>query len=287
MRRELIRLKRKVYNNLTPWETVQVSRHPARPQFLDFIDLIFDEFIELHGDRAFGDDRAMRAGFARLGDFRVMLIGHQKGHSTKERTECFYGCAHPEGYRKALVKMKLAAKYRLPVICLIDTPGAYPGIGAEERGQAQLIATNLLEMSQLPTPIVCIVIGEGGSGGALGIGVGDRVAMLEHAYYSVISPEGCAGILWREANETTKPKAAASLRLTARDLFELRVIDHIIQEPLGGAHRDPREMAATLKAHLLRYLRDLKNVQTEELLEQRYQKFRRMGIFVYGSAAER
>src|SRR5207253_10137328 len=206
------------------------------------------------GDRAIGDDRAIRSGFARLGDFRVLLIGHQKGHNLKERNECLYGCAHPEGYRKALAKMKLAAKFRLPVVCLIDTPGAYPGIGAEERGQAQLIATNLLEMSRLETPIVCVVIGEGGSGGALGIGIGDRVSMLQHAYYSVISPEGCAGILWKEANDQTKRLAAQALRLTARDLFNLRVIDDIIAEPLGAAHRDPRTMGTLLKKYLLRYL---------------------------------
>src|SRR5437762_6279898 len=233
----------------------------------------------MHGDRAFGDDRVFRAGFARIGDFRVMLIGQQKGHTTKEKLECLYGCAHPEGYRKALNKMRLAAKYGLPAICLIDTPGAYPGIGAEERGQAQLIATNLLEMSRLPTPIVCVVIGEGGSGGALGIGIGDRVSMLEHAYYSVISPEGCAGILWREANDETKRLAAEALKLTARDLFKLRVIDDIIPEPLGAAHRDPKAMGNTLKAYLLRYLRELQNVPVPELLEQRYQKFRRMGVF--------
>jgi acetyl-CoA carboxylase carboxyl transferase subunit alpha len=277
MRRELIRLKRKVYSNLTPWQTVQFARHAARPQTLDYVDLIFNEFVELHGDRAIGDDRAIRTGFARLADYRLMLIGHQKGHTLKERSECLYGCAHPEGYRKALSKMRLAAKYRLPIICLIDTPGAYPGIGAEERGQARLIAENLLEMSQLPTPIICVVIGEGGSGGALGIGIGDRVSMLEHAYYSVISPEGCAGILWKEANDATKPLAADALKLTSRDLFRLGVIDHIIPEPLGGAHRDHREMANTLKTYLLRYLRDLRAIPPEELLEQRYQKFRRMG----------
>src|SRR5207249_1507180 len=189
--------------------------------------------------------------------------GHQKGHTLKERGECLYGCAHPEGYRKTLAKMKLAAKFRLPVICLIDTPGAYPGIGAEERGQAQLIATNLLEMSRLRTPSICVVIGEGGSGGALGIGIGDRVSMLEHAYYSVISPEGCAGILWKVANEETKPLAAAALKLTARDLFKLRVIDDIVPEPLGGAHRDHRQTANTLKAYLLRYLRELRNVPAD------------------------
>ncbi len=280
MRRELTGLIRKIYSNLTAWDTVLVSRHKNRPQTLDYIDLIFEDFVELHGDRAIGDDRAVRAGFARLADYRVLLIGHQKGHSLKERNECLYGCAHPEGYRKAMVKMRLAAKFQLPIICLIDTPGAYPGIGAEERGQAQLIANNLLEMSRLPTPIICVVIGEGGSGGALGIGIGDRIGMLEFGYYSVISPEGCAGILWKMATEETKPLAAEALKLTARDLFRLRVIDDIIPEPLGAAHRDPRGMGNILKAYLLRYLRDLRQVPAEELLEQRYQKFRGMGVFV-------
>ncbi|HLJ93682.1 MAG TPA: acetyl-CoA carboxylase carboxyltransferase subunit alpha [Gemmataceae bacterium] len=280
MRRELINLIRKKYSNLTPWETVQVARFSDRPQTVDYIDLIFDEFVELHGDRAIGDDRALRTGFARLADHRVMLIGHQKGHTLKEKSECLYGCAHPEGYRKALNRMRVAAKFHLPIITLIDTPGAYPGIGAEERGQAQLIANNLLEMSQLPTPIICVVIGEGGSGGALGIGIGDRVSMLEHAYYSVISPEGCAGILWKVATEETKPLAAQALRLTSKDLARLGVIDDVIPEPLGGAHRDHREMANTLKTYLLRYLRELRNVPTDDLLEQRYQKFRRIGVFV-------
>ena len=285
LRRELINLKRKIYGNLTPWQTVEVARHPDRPQTLDYIDLIFEEFVELHGDRAFGDDRVFRAGFARIGDFRVMLIGQQKGHTTKEKLECLYGCAHPEGYRKALNKMQLAAKYGLPVICLIDTPGAYPGIGAEERGQAQLIAINLLEMSRLSTPIVCVVIGEGGSGGALGIGIGDRVGMLEHAYYSVISPEGCAGILWKVANEETKPLAADALKMTARDLFKFGIIDHIIQEPLGGAHRDHRDMANRLKSYLLRYLRELRGIPLDDLLEQRYQKFRLMGVYEDGASS--
>jgi acetyl-CoA carboxylase carboxyl transferase subunit alpha len=279
IRRELVNLKKKIYSNLSPWQTVLVARHPQRPQTVDYVDLMFEEFVELHGDRAIGDDRAVRCGFARLGDFRVLLVGHQKGHTLPERTECFYGCAHPEGYRKALKNMRLAAKFRLPIVCLIDTPGAFPGIGAEERGQAQLIATNLLEMSRLPTPIVCVVIGEGGSGGALGIGIGDRVSMLEHAWYSVISPEGCAGILWRSATDQTKPLAAEALRLTARHLKHLGVIDDIIPEPLGGAHRDHRETATTLKAHLLRCLRELRPVAVEELLEGRYQKFRRMGMF--------
>src|SRR6516225_478022 len=285
IRRELVNLKRKIYSNLTPWQTVEVSRHKERPQTMDYVDLIFEDFVELHGDRAIGDDRAIRSGFARLGDFRVMLMGHQKGHTLKERNECFYGCAHPEGYRKALKNMRMAAKFRLPIICLIDTPGAYPGIGAEERGQAQLIATNLLEMAQLPTPIICVVVGEGGSGGALGIGVGDRVSMLEHAYYSVISPEGCAGILWKVATEETKPLAAEALRLTAKDLSHFGIIDDVIPEPLGGAHRDHREMGNTLKGYLLRYLRELRNLPVEELLELRYQKFRRMGVYDQDPAA--
>jgi acetyl-CoA carboxylase carboxyl transferase subunit alpha len=283
IRRELVALKRKIYSNLTPWQTVEVARHEERPQTMDYVELMFEEFVELHGDRAFGDDRALRCGFARLGDFRVLLVGQQKGHTVAERRECFYGCAHPEGYRKALKNMRLAAKFRLPIVCLIDTPGAFPGIGAEERGQAQLIATNLLEMSRLETPIACVVIGEGGSGGALGIGVGDRVSMLEHAYYSVISPEGCAGILWKVATEETKPLAAEALKLTSRHLARHGVIDDVIPEPLGGAHRDHREMATTLKGYLLRYLRDLKPLSVETLLEARYQKFRRIGEFTTGT----
>jgi acetyl-CoA carboxylase carboxyl transferase subunit alpha len=279
LRKQVTGWLRQKYSALEPWETVLVSRHEERPQTLDYIDLIFDEFVELHGDRAFGNDRAIRTGFARIGDHRVMLIGHQKGHSLKERTECFYGCAHPEGYRKALVKMKSAAKFKMPVVCLIDTPGAYPGIGAEERGQAQLIATNILEMSRLPTPVICVVIGEGGSGGALGIGVGDRVAMLEHAYYSVISPEGCAGILWRVADEVSKPKAAQALRMTSKDLLSFGVVDEVVPEPLGGAHRDQREMGNSLKAYLLRSLRELRGKPAQQLLDERFAKFRRMGFF--------
>lgn len=278
-RRELAALRRQVYGNLTAWETVLMARHPERPQTLDYVALMFDEFIELHGDRAIGNDRAIRTGFGRIGDFRALLVGHQKGRTLKERSECFYGCAHPEGYRKALQKMRLAAKFHLPIVCLIDTPGAYPGIGAEERGQAQLIATSIMEMSRLPTPVICVVIGEGGSGGALGVGVGDRVSMLEHAYYSVISPEGCAGILWKIANEQTKPLAAEALRLTARNLHRFGVIDDVIPEPLGGAHRDSREMSNTLKTYLLRYLRELRAIPIVELLEKRYKKFREMGVF--------
>lgn len=278
LRRELTALKRERYDNLKAWETVLVARHKDRPQTMDYVESMFDEFVELHGDRAFGDDRAIRTGLARLDGQKVMLIGHQKGKTMAERTQCYYGCAHPEGYRKALLKMKLAAKFRLPIICLIDTPGAFPGIGAEERGQAQLIATNILEMSRIRTPIICIVIGEGGSGGALGIGIGDRVGMLQHAYYSVISPEGCAGILWKVATEETKPLAAGALRLTAPDLQRLGVIDHIVQEPLGGAHRAPREMMTSLKTVLNRHLRELGQLSPEELLELRYKKFRAMGF---------
>ncbi len=279
MRRDLASLTRKIYSSLSPWDTILVSRHPQRPQTVDYLEMIFSDWMELHGDRAIGDDRAIRCGFARLGDYRVLLVGHQKGHTLKERNECYYGCAHPEGYRKALAKMKLAAKCKLPIICLIDTPGAYPGLGAEERGQAQLIATSLLEMSRLQTPIICVVIGEGGSGGALGIGIGDKVAILQHAYYSVISPEGCAGILWKEANDVTKRLAAEALKLTSRDLANLGVVDNVIPEPLGGAHRDPAEMGNMLKTYLLRSLRELTKLKCETLMEQRYQKFRKMGGF--------
>src|SRR5262245_52030331 len=278
LRRKLTSLKRAKYNNLSPWETVLVSRHEHRPQMMDYIDMAFDEFVELHGDRTFGDDRAIRAGFARIDGHKVMLIGHQKGKTLADRQQCYYGCAHPEGYRKALAKMQVAAKYRLPIVCLIDTPGAFPGIGAEERGQAQLIATSILEMSRLATPIVCVVIGEGGSGGALGIGIGDRIGMLQHAYYSVISPEGCAGILWKVASEETKLKAAGALRMTAADLLKFGVIDHVLPEPLGGAHRDARAMANGLKSSLNRQLRELAAIPTAALLQQRYEKFRAIGL---------
>ena len=217
MKQDLTNLTRDIYEKLTPWERVQVARHKDRPHTTDYLSLVFDEFVELHGDKLFGDDRAMRVGFANLDKTKVMVIGHQKGRTFEDRSANFFGCAHPEGYRKAMQKMRLAAKFKLPVICFIDTPGAYPGIGAEERGQAQVIAENMYEMSRLETPIICIVIGEGGSGGALGIGVGDRVAVLENAYYSVISPEGCAGILWKSAEHAEK--AANALRFTSGDLL--------------------------------------------------------------------
>ncbi len=289
LRREAAELKKKTFGSLLPWQTVEVSRHPDRPMTSDYCELVFDEFVELHGDKSFGDDRALISGFAKLGEQKVMLLGHQKGKTLKERQACHFGCAHPEGYKKAMLRMKAAAKYKLPLICFIDTPGAYPGVGAEERGQAQVIAQAMFEMSRLPTPVICIVIGEGGSGGALGIGVGDRVALLEHAYYSVISPEGCAGILWK--SHTYKEQAAQALKLTSRDLLRLKVIDDIIEEPLGGAHRDPNQMAGRLKIYLMRTLRELQIQPTDQLLANRYDKFRRMGVFyengqATGSAAE-
>ncbi len=279
IRRELNALLKQKYANLSAWETVLVSRHPKRPQFLDYVDLCFDEFTELHGDRTYGDDRAIRCGFGRIGEHKIMLVGHQKGRTLRERQQCFYGCAHPEGYRKALRTMKLAAKYRVPIVCLIDTPGAYPGIGAEERGQSQLIATSILEMSRLGTPIVCVVIGEGGSGGALGIGIGDRVSMMQYAYYSVISPEGCAGILWKTATDETKPKAATALRLTSAELLKNGIVDDVISEPLGGAHRSPKDAATSLRSYIQRQLTELSVLDGRTLLDSRYAKFRKLGHF--------
>jgi len=280
LRRELTSKKKEVYGNLSASETVLVARHLDRPMTTDYLELVFDEFVELHGDKTFGDDRAIRTGWAKLDSFKVMVVGHQRGKDLKQRNACYFGCAHPEGYRKAMAKMKLAAKFGLPVICLIDTPGAYPGIGAEERGQAQVIAQSMFEMSRLPTPIICIVIGEGGSGGALAIGVGDRVAMLQHSCYSVISPEGCAGILFRSASEVFKEKAAEALKLTSKDLPSLGVVDDVIPEPLGGAHRNPHLMASRVKLYLRGQLRELVGKPVTELLEARYQRFRRLGRFL-------
>ena len=274
---QLAELTREIYGKLTPWETVQVARHKNRPHTTDYLSLVFDEFVELHGDKLFGDDRAIRVGFATLDRMKVMVLGHQKGRTFQDRTENFFGCAHPEGYRKAMAKMRMAEKYNLPVICMIDTPGAYPGIGAEERGQAQVIAENMYEMSRLNTPIICVVIGEGGSGGALGIGVGDRVAVLEHAYYSVISPEGCAGILWKGAEHAEK--AATALKFTSGNLLEMGIVDDIIEEPLGGAHRDHHNMAAKMKSYLKKNLKELTQKSSEELLDQRYERFRKIGVF--------
>jgi acetyl-CoA carboxylase carboxyl transferase subunit alpha len=268
-------LLRKTYDNLSAWETVQVARHPQRPLFRDYVEMICRDFRELHGDRYFGDDRAIMCGLARMGGHKVMLIGHHKGRDTKEKVKCYFGLAHPEGYRKALRCMKLAEKFGLPVVTLIDTPGAYPGIGAEERGQAESIARNLMEMSRLKTPIISIVTGEGGSGGALGIGVSDRVAMMQYAWYSVISPEACSAILFKD-NEGA-PQLAESLKLTSKHLKAHGVIDAIVQEPLGGAHRDPHTAAHSLDQYIAKTLRGLKSTKIENLLERRYERFRNLG----------
>jgi acetyl-CoA carboxylase carboxyl transferase subunit alpha len=278
LRRQWADQARAIYSSLTPWQTVQIARHKDRPYTSDYLALAFEDFVELHGDRRFGDDRAILTGFARLDQHKVLVVGHQKGRTYKERSACYFGCAHPEGYRKAILKMKLAEKYGLPVICLIDTPGAYPGIGAEERGQSQAIAENMYEMSRLRTPIICIVIGEGGSGGALGIGVGDRVAVLQYSYYSVISPEGCAGILWK--SHQYAERAANALKFTSADLRRLGVVDDVIEEPLGGAHRDHHQTAMRLKQYLTRSLRELLELPLDSLLDGRYAKFRRMGVFL-------
>lgn len=278
IRRQWTDTTRKIYSNLTPWQIVQVSRHKDRPYTKDYLNLAFDEFFELHGDKFFGDDRAMLTGFAKLGRHKVMVVGHQKGRTYKERTACHFGCAHPEGYRKAMSKMEMAEKYGLPIICFIDTPGAYPGIGAEERGQAQVIAESMFLMSQLKVPVICVVIGEGGSGGALGIGVGNKIAMLQNAYYSVISPEGCAGILWKSHQFASK--AADALRFTSSHLLKLGVVDDVIEEPLGGAHRDHHQMASRLKNYLSRTLDQLLKRSPDELANDRYEKFRRMGTYL-------
>lgn len=269
---------RKIYEKLTPWETVQVARHPQRPLFKDYVEMICREFRELHGDRHYGDDPAIKCGLARMAGHKVMLIGHHKGKDTKEKVQCYFGLAHPEGNRKALRCMKLAEKYGLPVVTLVDTAGAYPGIGAEERGQAESIARNLLEMSRLRTPIVTVITGEGGSGGALGIAVADRVAMMQYAWYSVISPEGCSAILWKGSDNAAD--AADALKLTSKDLQKLGIIDAVVPEPLGGAHRDPHTAAHNLEGFLAKTLRELKRQKTENLLERRYEKFRQMGVVV-------
>ncbi len=275
LRAQYVSVLRTTYGGLTPWETVQVARHPQRPLASDYIDLIVKNFIELHGDRRFGNDKAIRCGLGRIGTEKLMLIAQQKGRDTKEKLECNFGLAHPEGYRKALRAMKLAEKFHLPVVTLMDSTGAYPGLGSEERGVAEAIARNLMEMSRLRTPIVCVVIGEGCSGGALGIGVGDRLAMLEHSYYSVITPEGCAAILWRTGEKA--PEAAEALKLTANNLKRLDVIDDIIPEPLGGAHRNPVESAANLERYVVNTLRTLRRKSSDDLLDARYERWRRMG----------
>jgi acetyl-CoA carboxylase carboxyl transferase subunit alpha len=276
------KLRSEIYSKLTPWQNVQLARHPQRPYSSDYIDAMTDEFMELHGDRTFADDPAIMGGMMLLGDKRIVVIGHQKGRNTKENIHRNFGMPHPEGYRKALRLMKLAEKFRLPVVTLIDTPGAYPGIGAEERGQAEAIARNLREMAGLGTPIVAVVIGEGGSGGALALGVADRVLMLEYAIYSVISPEGCAAILWKDPAKSID--AAAALKLTSKHLHSIGVIDRVVKEPPGGAHRDPSAMARELKRVLYEELDYLQHMDAHTLIERRRGKFLNMGFFEEDSA---
>ncbi|MDR4505382.1 MAG: acetyl-CoA carboxylase carboxyltransferase subunit alpha [Candidatus Scalindua sp.] len=273
-------LLKKIYSNLSPYDTIQISRHHLRPPVSDYIALMVDDFMELHGDRSFGDDKAIITGMGKFGNQRALIVGHQKGKTTKERITYNFGMPNPEGYRKALHKMKLAEKFHLPVVTLIDTPGANPDIGAEERGQAHAIAINIAEMSRLRTPIICIVIGEGGSGGALGIGVGDKFSILEYAYCSVISPEGCAAILWKSKDNAED--AANALKLTAKDLYEMGIVDEVIPEPLGAAHNNPKEMARTLKSTIIRYLEELQDIPMNTLLENRFMKYRKIGRFQNG-----
>jgi acetyl-CoA carboxylase carboxyl transferase subunit alpha len=273
-------LQKEMYSNLAPYEIVKIARHPLRPPVSDYLKMMVDDFIELHGDRNYGDDKAITTGFGTIGGKKVLIIGQHKGKTTKERIECNFGMPNPEGYRKALQKMKLAEKFHLPIITLIDTPGANPDIGAEERGQAHAIAINIAEMSKLRTPIICIVIGEGGSGGALGIGVGDKFSILEYAYCSVISPEGCAAILWKSKDNAEE--AATALKLTAKELFKLKIVDEVIPEPIGAAHSNPEEMAKTLKETIVRYIEELQTVPLDKLVEKRYKKYRKFGSFTGG-----
>lgn len=278
LEKKLERALKDIYDNLSPWQRVQVARHPLRPYTLDYVKHLTEDFIELHGDRHFSDDRAIVAGFGKWGGKDpICIVGHQKGRDTKENLLRSFGSAHPEGYRKALRVMQLAERFNRPILCFIDTPGAYPGIGAEERGQAEAIAYNLQEMAELTVPIVVVVIGEGGSGGALGIGVGDRIYVMENAYYSVISPEGCAAILWKENSRA--PDAAKALKLTGQDLLGLGLIDGVIQEPLGGAHRDFEAAVKSLRETVQTAFQELKEIPRRELPELRYQKYRKMGIF--------
>lgn len=278
LERRAQKLRREIFSNLTPWQRVQLARHPKRPYTLDYITRLMEGFLELHGDRLFADDKAIVGGLAKFEGRPVVVVGHQKGRDTKENLRRNFGMAHPEGYRKALRLFRLAAKFGRPVIVFIDTPGAYPGIGAEERGQAEAIATNLKIMSHLPVPIIIAIIGEGASGGALGIGIGDRILMLENAWYSVISPEGCAAILWRDRAKASQ--AAKALKLTAQDLMKLGVIDAIVPEPLGGAHRDFEAVAQSLRAKTKEALEELDKLTTERLVAQRIEKFSRMGSIV-------
>jgi acetyl-CoA carboxylase carboxyl transferase subunit alpha len=270
--------KREIFAKLSAWQRVLLSRDPARPDLMDYLTLVFEDFVELHGDRALGDDGAMVTGLCKVGGIKIMLVAQRKGKTTKERVAWNFGSPNPEGYRKAIEKMKLAEKFKLPVVTLVNTPGAYPGIAAEEHGQAFIIAKNLFDMSKLRTPIVSVVIGEGGSGGALGISVADKLAILENAYLSVISPEGCAAILWRDASKA--PLAAELLRLTPPELSQLGIVDDVIPEPLGGAHRNPTEMGQILKASLVKYLDELIVQPIDRLLEKRYEKHRRIGYFI-------
>jgi acetyl-CoA carboxylase carboxyl transferase subunit alpha len=275
LEKKVSQLRENIFSNLTRWQKVQLARHPERPYTLDYIGMMTTGFVELHGDRVFGDDKSIVAGFAKLDDQAVMVIGHQKGRDTKSNLYRNFGMPQPEGYRKALRLMKLAAKFNKPVVTMLDTPGAYPGIEAEERGQAEAIARNLREMTYLPVPIVVVIIGEGASGGALGIGLGDRILMLENTWYSVIAPESCSSILWRSWEY--KEQAAEALRLTANDLYEQKIIDRIVPEPVGGAHRNPQQAAAILKDALLEELRPLQKMKPEKLIERRIEKFSAMG----------
>jgi len=275
LERQLAELRAEIYRTLSPMQRVQVARHPRRPYTLDYLRTVFSDFVELHGDRLFRDDPAIVGGWARLDGASVMVIGHQKGRDTKENLKRNFGMAHPEGYRKALRLMELAAKFHAPVITLVDTPGAYPGLEAEERGQAEAIAHNLITMASLRTPTIAAVIGEGGSGGALAVGLADRVLMLENSVYSVITPEGCAAILWRDASQ--RERAAEALKLTAQDLLRLKVIDEIIVEPVGGAHSDPEAAAEALGEALRRHLRELRRIKIEKLLKRREEKYLSMG----------
>lgn len=268
---------RNIYSKLTPWQKIELSRHQRRPVVNDYIKLIVKDFIPLHGDKLFGEDRAMICGLGKIDDERVMIIGTEKGRTTEEKQRCHFGYPHPEGYRKAIYKMKLAEKFNIPVVCFIDTKGAFPGIGAEERGQSLAIAYNLKQMVSLRTPVISVIIGEGGSGGALAIGVADVLAILEYAYFGVITPEGCAAILWKDAER--KADAAESLKLTSEYLLQYKLVDEVVPEPSGGAHRDHVQMADTLKAFILRRLKELKTVDMNELLNRRYEKVRRIGVF--------
>ncbi len=273
-------LLEELYMELSPWDTVRVSRHPNRPQSRDYIEHFVRDFGELHGDRRYGDDPAITSGFGRIGHHKCLVVGHHKGRTTQERIECHFGCAHPEGYRKALLKMQLAEKFGTPIVTFVDTPGAYPGLEAERRGQAEAIAVNLREMSRIRVPILSIVIGEGGSGGALGIAVADKVAMMRNAWYSVISPEGCAAILWKQANEQTNRAAAEALNLTAADNLRLGIIDDVVDEPIGGAHRDPKGAAALLRDWIIAQLDSYEGRDIDEILEARYQRFRNLGSYI-------